>query len=81
LAMCVRHHGISARAAPSAPQPAPADHARLYVVSTPPRRPVIRASSTRTGVQIGASKPSATGRRASSNSASLHLSRCHLLLW
>jgi hypothetical protein len=70
LAIRVRHHGISARAAASAPARAPADQARLYFVSAPPRRPVIQASSARTGVQIGASKPSATRRPACSSAAS-----------
>ena len=54
-----RHQGISASAAASTPQPAPADHARLYFFSTPPRLAVIVARSSRAGVQIGASKPRA----------------------
>src|SRR5918998_3667062 len=57
----VSAYGIKAKAAPRAPAPAPADHARLYRVSTPPLRPVILARSIRRGGQIGASKPMATG--------------------
>ncbi len=57
----VSAHGIKAKAAPRAPAPAPADHARLYRASTPRLRPVILARSIRRGVQIGASKPMATG--------------------
>jgi hypothetical protein len=53
--MRARRQGINASAGPSAPAPALADQARLYVVSTPLRRLVIRASSVLAGVQISAS--------------------------
>ena len=60
----VSAHGITAKAAPRAPAPAPAYHARLYRASTPPLRPVILARSIDVGSR---SEPRSRWRRVSSS--------------